>query len=85
MRVSCLSVLIGLLVGTVAVSVAAADPRDAVDRGQRLDTDALRDDAATHRLTQPSHPLQIAPPAQTAPKAKSEAKRKSGTASGSSR
>lgn len=85
MRVSCLSLLIGLLVGTVAASDAAADPRDAVDRSQRLDTDALRDDAATNRLTQPSHPLQIAPPAPTAPKAKKEGKRKSGAAGSSIR
>ncbi|SCB50045.1 hypothetical protein GA0061098_101480 [Bradyrhizobium shewense] len=79
-----LSLLIGIVVGIAAASVAAADPRDAVDRSQRLDTDALRDDAATNRLTPPSHPLQIAPP-PTTPKAGTERRRKSGANGGGSR
>ncbi|WP_157644267.1 hypothetical protein [Bradyrhizobium sp. WSM2793] len=79
-----MSLLIGIVVGIAAASVAAADPRDAVDRSQRLDTDALRDDAATNRLTPPSHPLQIAPP-PTAPKARTERRRKSGANGGGSR
>ncbi|WP_091962791.1 hypothetical protein [Bradyrhizobium shewense] len=79
-----MSLLIGIVVGIAAASVAAADPRDAVDRSQRLDTDALRDDAATNRLTPPSHPLQIAPP-PTTPKAGTERRRKSGANGGGSR
>lgn len=62
-------VLIGVLVGLTAASVAAADPRDSVDRSQRLDTDALRDDAGTQRLRMPYHPLVIAPPQEAAPNA----------------
>ncbi|MBR0706379.1 hypothetical protein [Bradyrhizobium liaoningense] len=69
-----------IVAGSLAASVALADPRDAVDRGQRLDTDALRDDAATHRLQQPSHPLDIAPP-RPAPAAKAARKKKSGASS----
>ncbi|WP_136624344.1 hypothetical protein [Bradyrhizobium centrolobii] len=61
-------------------SAALADPRDAVDRGQRLDTNALRDDAAINRLRQPSHPLDIAP-TRPAPNAKATRKKKSGTSS----
>ncbi|WP_271585104.1 hypothetical protein [Bradyrhizobium sp. CCBAU 45389] len=68
-----------IVAGSLAASVVLADPRDAVDRGQRLDTDALRDDAAIHRLQQPSHPLDIAPP-RPAPAAKAT-KKKSGTSS----
>ncbi len=66
-----------IVVGSVAASLALADSRDAVDRGQRLDTNALRDDAATRRLQQPSHPLDIAPPAPASP-AKTTRKKKSG-------
>ncbi|MGY8630927.1 hypothetical protein RAD15_00340 [Bradyrhizobium sp. 14AA] len=69
-----------IVAGSLAASVALADPRDSVDRGQRLDTDALRDDAATHRLQQPSHPLDIAP-TRAAPKATTARKKKSGTSS----
>ena len=64
------SVLIGVVIGIAAASAAAADPRDSVDRGQRLDTDALRDDVSTNRLQIPSHPLVIAPAPQPAPTAK---------------
>jgi hypothetical protein len=60
-------VLMGAAIGIMAASAAAADPRDSVDRGQRLDTDALRDDVSTNRLQVPSHPLVIAPSPQPAP------------------
>jgi hypothetical protein len=50
--------------GVTASSSAVADPRDSVDRGDRMDTNALRDDAGTNRLKVPSHPLIIAPPQQ---------------------
>jgi hypothetical protein len=78
-----LFVLAGALIGLLTVSTVAADPRDSVDRGQRLDTDALRDDISTNRLQAPSQPLPIQPPPQPAPSAK--AKSKSRTTSGSSR
>jgi hypothetical protein len=55
-------VLVGALIGILAASAVAAAPRDAVERSQSLDTDALRDDVRTNRLQIPSHPLDIAPP-----------------------
>jgi hypothetical protein len=75
--------LLGIVFGTVAATVAAADPRDSVDRSQRLDTDALRDDVGQNRLRVPSHPLVIAPAQQPPPVARP--KKKSGSTSGSSR
>jgi hypothetical protein len=75
-----LLMLMCIVIGGLAASDALADPRDAVDRGQRLDTDALRDDAATHRLQQRSHPLDIAP-TWPAPNAKATKKKKPGTSS----
>jgi hypothetical protein len=68
-------VLIGAVIGIAAATAAAADPRDSVDRGQRLDTDALRDDVSTNRLQIPSHPLVIAPAPQPAPTAKASKKK----------
>ena len=68
-------VLIGAAIGIAAASAAAADPRDSVDRGQRLDTDALRDDVSTNRLRVPYHPLVIAPAPQPAPAVKGGKKR----------
>jgi len=78
-------VLFGVIVGLSAASAAAADPRDSADRSQRLDTDALRDDAGTQRLRVPSHPLVIAPPQQAAPNAKKGKKNKSNTSGDMSR
>ncbi|MEY9107364.1 hypothetical protein ABH994_000894 [Bradyrhizobium yuanmingense] len=69
-----------LIISSMMTTVVLADPRDAVDRSHRLDTDALRDDAATRRLEQPSHPLAIAP-APAAPPAKATRKKKSDTSS----
>jgi hypothetical protein len=45
-------------------SVVTAESRDSVERGQRMDTDAIRDDVRTNRLQIPEHPLtaQQAPP-----------------------
>ena len=68
-------------VGVAAASAAAADPRDSVDRGDRLDTDALRDDVGTNRLKVPSHPLIIAPQQQPGAASKG-AKSKKSSASG---
>jgi hypothetical protein len=39
-----------------AKASASRDPRDTVERSQRVDTDAPLDYAATHRLTVPSNP-----------------------------
>jgi len=60
----CALVLMVVAIGMAMASGAAADPRDSVDRGDRLDTDALRDDVSTNRLRVPSHPLVIVPPQQ---------------------
>jgi hypothetical protein len=65
-------VLIGALIGISAASAVAAEPRDAVERSQGLDTDALRDDVRTNRLRTPSHPLDIVPPQQPAAKKKNK-------------
>lgn len=78
-------VLVGVVVGLTAASAAVADPRDSVDRSQRLDTDALRDDAGIQRLRVPSHPLVIAPPPQAAPNAKKGSKSRSNTSGDMSR
>jgi len=73
----CGCVLVGIIVGLTAASVASADPRDSADRSQRLDTDALRDDVGVNRLQVPSHPLVLSPPQQPAPSAKAGKKKKS--------
>jgi hypothetical protein len=76
-------VLMVVVIGLTTASAAVADPRDSVDRGDRLDTDALRDDVRTNRLKVPSHPLVIAPPQQPATTSKG-AKSKKSSASGAS-
>jgi hypothetical protein len=79
---------LGVVMGAVAflslAAPAAAEPRDSVDRGDRLDRDAIRDDVRIDRLKIPVHPLSAEqPPAQqqptSAPKAKPKLK-KSGDA-----
>lgn len=77
-----LFLLAAALFGMSTVS-AVADPRDSVDRGQRLDTDALRDDMSVNRLQVPAHPLSIQPPPQ--PASPTKAKNKLRTTGGSSR
>jgi hypothetical protein len=74
--------LLIVVIGIAMASAAAADPRDSVDRGDRLDTDALRDDVSTNRLKAPSHPLVIAPPGQAVTTSKGTKSKKS-SASGS--
>jgi hypothetical protein len=66
--------------GVSTASSAAAEPRDSVDRGNRLDTNAIRDDVGTNRLKVPSHPLIIVPPQQPAPTSKGSKSRKPTTA-----
>ena len=69
------------LIALWATDPVMAEPRDSVDRGGRLDTDALRDDVRTNRLQVPSHPLSLQPmlgPAQNA-KAKSRSKASGGS------
>ena len=78
-------VLFGVIVGLSAASAAAADPRDSADRSQRLDTNALRDDAGTQRLRVPSHPLAIAPPQQPVPNVKQGRKKSKNTGGDMSR
>ncbi len=71
-----LLVLVGAVIAMAVASPAVADRRDSIDRGNRMDTDALRDDISTNRLQVPSHPRVIAPTSQPAPVAKR--KKKSG-------
>lgn len=78
-----LSVVLGAIFVMMTATSVAADPRDSVDRGQRMDTDALRDDVGTNRLRVPSHPLVIAPAPQPAPITKR--KKKSSASSGNDR
>lgn len=74
-----LLVLIGIAIVMMPASAVAADRRDSVDRGQRLDTDALRDDIAIDRLRVPHHPLVITPAQE--PAAGEKRKKKSGATS----
>lgn len=74
-----------------AASETSAQGRDSVERGTRMDTDALRDDVRTNRLQVPRHPLAVEQPLQLAPdpgaKAKpkkAKSKPKSGQSGGSS-
>lgn len=83
MLVRRLFVLLGTVFGMMVATAAVADPRDAVERSQRLDTDALRDDIGQNRLRVPSHPLVIAPSPQPAPISKH--KKKSSASGGSNR
>ena len=69
-----LFVLVAALIGILMTSAIAADSRDSVDRSQRLDTDALRDDMSTNRLQIPSHPLPLQATPQTAPSVKRKSK-----------
>jgi hypothetical protein len=47
-----------------AASAVSADPRDSVDRGDRLDRDAIRDDVRVDRLKIPEHPIAAEQPQQ---------------------
>ena len=50
-----------------AASAVSAQGRDSVERGTRMDTDALRDDVRTNRLQVPRNPLAAEQPLQPAP------------------
>lgn len=64
-----------ILLSCVA-SAASAQGRDSVERGTRMDTDALRDDVRTNRLQVPRHPLAAEQPLQPAPDPGAKAKPK---------
>jgi hypothetical protein len=59
-----------------AASTVAAEPRDSVERGTRMDTDAIRDDVRTNRLQIPEHPLAAEQSPQRAPSSKGKTKSK---------
>lgn len=78
-----LMVMAGAAMALVCVvSAAGADPRDSVDRGDRLDRDALRDHVRINRLKIPEHPLVIEQPQQPAPVSKKMPKSKKSAVSG---
>lgn len=52
-----LGVMMGAMILLCLASPVRAEPRDSVDRGSRLDTDAIRDDVRIDRLKVPTHPL----------------------------
>jgi hypothetical protein len=63
------------IVFSCTVSAASAQ-RESVERGTRMDTDALRDDVRTNRLEIPRHPLAAEQPPQPSPRSKGKAKSK---------
>ena len=68
-----------------AASVVGAEPRDPVERSQRMDTDAIRDDVRTNRLQIPEHPISVVQPTQPAQptlSSKRKAKSKKGAGGG---
>jgi hypothetical protein len=77
-----LVVLVIAAIGLCTASAAIAEPRDSVDRGTRMDTDAIRDDVRTNRLQIPEHPVTINQPPQPAPGSKGKAKSKKSAGSG---
>ena len=65
-----------------AASAVTAEPRDSVERSQRMDTDAIRDDVRTNRLQIPQHPIAAEQPAQPASSSKGKPKAKKSGGSG---
>jgi hypothetical protein len=59
-----------------SASIVTAEPRDSVDRGTRMDTDAIRDDVRINRLQIPEHPITAGQPLQPAPSSKGKTKSK---------
>jgi hypothetical protein len=80
MSTKAFGVMAGSIVLLCMASAVKAEPRDSVDRGDRMDRDAIRDDVRTNRLTVPRHPLsaeQPPPPQQPAsPAAKQKSKKR---------
>lgn len=77
MEMKTLGVVMGAMVLLCLASPVGAEPRDSVDRGSRLDTDAIRDDVRIDRLKIPTHPLSAEqPPAQQEPVSTPKAKPK---------
>ncbi|KZD25416.1 hypothetical protein [Tardiphaga robiniae] len=58
---------------------ANAEPRDSVERGDRMDRDALRDDIRVDRLKIPQHPIVVEEPQQPVYNTKSKQKSKRST------
>jgi hypothetical protein len=79
--------LAGATIVLLCTLSAASAQRDSVERGTRMDTDALRDDVRTNRLQIPQHPIAAEQPPQPAPDSGAKAKpkkaksKKSGTSS----
>ncbi len=63
---------------------ASAEPRDSVERGDRMDRDALRDDVRVDRLKIPQHPIVVEEPQQQ-PVYNTKSKQKSKRSTDSSR
>jgi hypothetical protein len=83
MQMKSLGVVISVLALVYVTTLVRAEPRDSVDRGSRLDRDAIRDDVRIDRLKVPRHPLSAEQPSMqpepvAAPKAKSKKARKVG-------
>jgi hypothetical protein len=65
---SCFIAVTGAVVAFLCMaSAATAEPRGSVERGQRMDTEAIRDDVRTNRLQIPAHPVAAEQPPQRAP------------------
>ena len=65
---SCFIAVTGAVVAFLCMaSAVTAEPRDSVERSQRMDTDAIRDDVRTNRLQIPAHPLAAEQTPQRAP------------------
>ena len=58
---------------------ASAEPRDSVERGDRMDRDALRDDIRVDRLKIPHHPIVVDEPPQPVYDTKTRQKSKRST------
>ena len=76
-----LGVVMGAMALLCVASSVRAESRDSVDRGSRLDRDAIRDDVRIDRLKVPQHSLSAEQPLVqqepvAAPKAKKKKSRK---------
>lgn len=70
----------GLAILLICTALAAgAEPRDSVERGDRMDRDALRDDVRVDRLKVPQHPIVVEEPQQPVYNTKTKQKSKRST------